>query len=93
MRHSAPSRALHDLQRLGRPIRVQQRCDGFGAEFAKGAFQQFPELLAMLLSNGLFVVSFTAIVLNIILNRGLEQPKPEKETKETATEPVAKAAE
>ncbi|MFB2864682.1 uracil-xanthine permease family protein [Aeromonas sp. MdU4] len=42
---------------------------GIGAEFAKGAFQQFPELLSMLLSNGLFVVSFTAIVLNIVLNR------------------------
>ena len=69
---------------------------GIGAEFAKGAFQQFPELLAMLLSNGLFVVSFTAIVLNIVLNRGLEETKPAKDTtaeKEAAPTPVAETAE
>lgn len=58
---------------------------GIGAEFAKGAFVQFPETLAMLLSNGLFVVSFTAIVLNIVLNRGFEN-ESEKEEKEELRE-------
>lgn len=41
---------------------------GVGAEFASDALAQLPSVLSMVLSNGLFVVAFSAVVLNIIFN-------------------------
>lgn len=46
---------------------------GVGASFTAGAFDQFPLVLSMLLSNGLFVVGITTIILNIVLNLGKEK--------------------
>lgn len=43
---------------------------GVGVSFTAGAFDQFPLVLSMLLSNGLFVVGIVTILLNIILNLG-----------------------
>jgi len=43
---------------------------GVGASFTAGAFDQFPLILSMLLSNGLFVVGIVTITLNIVLNLG-----------------------
>jgi xanthine permease len=40
---------------------------GVGASFSEGAFEKFPEVLSLLLGNGLFMASITAITLNIIL--------------------------
>lgn len=42
---------------------------GIGATFAKGLFDKLPETLSMLLSEGLFMVSISAILLNLVLNR------------------------
>lgn len=41
---------------------------GVGVSFTSGAFNQFPLVLSMLFSNGLFVVGIVTIALNIILN-------------------------
>lgn len=41
---------------------------GVGAEFASDALSQLPSVLSMLLSNGLFIVAFSAVTLNIIFN-------------------------
>lgn len=45
---------------------------GVGATFAQDIFSKLPETLGMLLSNGLFMVSVSAIFLNIVLNRKTE---------------------
>lgn len=42
---------------------------GVGSNFTEGVFNQFPDTAAMLLGNGLFMASVSAILLNIILNR------------------------
>ncbi|MGL5693284.1 MAG: nucleobase:cation symporter-2 family protein, partial [Peptostreptococcaceae bacterium] len=41
---------------------------GIGVTVVPNIFDGFPELLSMLLSNGLFMVSITAIILNILFN-------------------------
>ena len=41
---------------------------GIGAEFVGDAFSQLPETLSMLLSDGLFMVAFTAVTLNLLYN-------------------------
>lgn len=41
---------------------------GVGATFASDVFTQMPQVLRMICSNGLFMVSFSAIVLNLLLN-------------------------
>ena len=41
---------------------------GVGVTVVPNIFEQFPSLLSMLLSNGLFMVSITAIILNIVFN-------------------------
>lgn len=41
---------------------------GVGAAFASDVFVNIPDSLAMVLSNGLFMVSISAILLNLILN-------------------------
>ena len=41
---------------------------GVGAAFASDVFGNVPGTLQMVLSNGLFMVSISAIVLNLILN-------------------------
>lgn len=41
---------------------------GVGAAFASDAFAGIPDALSMVLSNGLFMVSISAILLNLILN-------------------------
>lgn len=46
---------------------------GVGVSFTAGAFDQFPLVLSMLLSNGLFVVGIVTIILNIVLNMGKEE--------------------
>lgn len=43
---------------------------GVGASFTAGAFDNFPTVLSMLFSNGLFVVGVVTITLNIVLNLG-----------------------
>jgi NCS2 family nucleobase:cation symporter-2/xanthine permease len=48
---------------------------GVGASFTGAAFDKLPSVLAMLFSNGLFVVGFVTIVLNIILNVGKDKKK------------------
>lgn len=50
---------------------------GVGVSFTAGAFEQFPMVLSMLFSNGLFVVGAVTITLNIVLNLG----KKKKEAK------------
>lgn len=42
---------------------------GVGATFAQGLFAKLPGVLGMLLSQGLFMVTISAILLNIVLNR------------------------
>lgn len=41
---------------------------GVGATFAPEIFVNMPEMLSMVMSNGLFMVSASAIILNILLN-------------------------
>ena len=41
---------------------------GVGVTVVPNIFEKFPSLLSMLLSNGLFMVSITAIILNIVFN-------------------------
>ena len=41
---------------------------GVGAAFASDAFVNIPGTLQMILSNGLFMVSISAILLNLLLN-------------------------
>lgn len=41
---------------------------GVGVTVVPNIFDEFPSLLSMLLSNGLFMVSITAIILNIVFN-------------------------
>lgn len=41
---------------------------GIGIHFTEGVFTQFPDTVAMLLGNGLFMASITAIALNTVLN-------------------------
>nr|SFZ88932.1 Xanthine permease [Loigolactobacillus rennini] len=41
---------------------------GVGANFMTSAFEKLPTVLSMLLSNGLFVVAFSAVILNLIVN-------------------------
>lgn len=41
---------------------------GVGASFASEIFVNMPETLSMIMSNGLFMVSASAIILNILLN-------------------------
>ncbi|WP_297133249.1 uracil-xanthine permease family protein [Terrisporobacter sp.] len=41
---------------------------GVGVTVVPNIFDKFPSLLSMLLSNGLFMVSITAIILNIVFN-------------------------
>lgn len=41
---------------------------GVGATFAPEIFDQLPQTISMICSNGLFMVSFTAICLNLLLN-------------------------
>lgn len=41
---------------------------GVGVTVVPNIFDKFPDLLSMLLSNGLFMVSITAIILNIVFN-------------------------
>lgn len=48
---------------------------GVGAEFASDALVKLPSVLSMLLSNGLFVVAFSAVILNIIFNFRKYYPK------------------
>lgn len=43
---------------------------GIGASFTADAFTQLPQVLSMLLENGLFVVGTVTIILNLILNHG-----------------------
>lgn len=41
---------------------------GVGVTVVPNIFDKFPDLLSMLLSNGLFMVSITAIILNVVFN-------------------------
>lgn len=41
---------------------------GVGVTVVPNIFDKFPNLLSMLLSNGLFMVSITAIILNVVFN-------------------------
>lgn len=41
---------------------------GVGATFAPEIFSDMPEMLSMVMSNGLFMVSASAIILNLLLN-------------------------
>lgn len=47
---------------------------GVGANFSAEIFDQLPQFVSMLCSNGLFMVSISAIILNLILNgkKGLQ---------------------
>lgn len=48
---------------------------GIGANFTGDAFNHLPTVASMLLSNGLFVVSFAAVILNIVVNFRTYFPK------------------
>lgn len=41
---------------------------GIGVTTVPGIFDEFPEIFSMLLSNGLFMVSITAIIMNVLFN-------------------------
>ena len=41
---------------------------GVGATFAPEIFTELPETFSMVMSNGLFMVSISAIILNLLLN-------------------------
>lgn len=41
---------------------------GIGSQFTGDAFKQLPETLSMLLSDGLFMVAVTAVVMNLLYN-------------------------
>lgn len=54
---------------------------GVGAHFTTGAFSGLPEVVAMLFSNGLFMVALVTVVLNVVFNwktfwEGEESPAP-----------------
>ncbi len=48
---------------------------GVGAEFASDGLAKLPEVASMLLSNGLFVVAFSAVLLNLIFHFRTYFPK------------------
>lgn len=50
------------------PVAFKDLAVGVGVTVVPNIFYAFPSLLSMLLSNGLFMVSITAIILNIVFN-------------------------
>lgn len=48
---------------------------GVGANFASEALEKLPSVLSMLFSNGLFVVAFSSVILNLIFNFRKYYPK------------------
>lgn len=53
-----------------------------GAMFTSNAFDQFPQLVSILFSNGLFVVGVVTMTLNIVLNLGKKKKLPSRADEE-----------